>query len=124
MLAEKSQNNSNVPNAGASDNDLIEAAENKKRNRMREGTEITDIIGSFTSSGERWTFENEKKKEKQNTQTEEQGIQVLENLMLERVVQTIENSTGTVTWKVSGKITEYRGNNFLILKYVKLNGRK
>ncbi|PHR92476.1 MAG: hypothetical protein COA78_33485 [Blastopirellula sp.] len=122
VLAEINPNNSgSKTDTGVSDDELIEAAEDKKRNRMREGTQITDTIGSFVQSGERWTFEikaEKKEKGKDESPSSSPKFQILENLMLERVAQTIENTTSTVSWKVDGKITEYRGNNFLILTYV------
>ena len=39
----------------------------------------------------------------------------LENLNLQRIIQEIEDGTGTSSWVVSGTITEFRGGNYILV---------
>lgn len=87
----------------------------KKGQRLREGAEVLDTLGGFEWAGDRLNFVAE------NGQVE---TKVLENRMMERVVQTLETSTGDLQWSVSGRITEYRGNNYLLLTHVILKGKR
>jgi hypothetical protein len=80
--------------------------------KAREGSEWKGQRGRFTLVGDRVSF----------TPSDRQlNIMVLENLNLERIVRTIEESR-TVTdadqleWTIDGQLTEYRGSNFLLLQ--------
>jgi hypothetical protein len=86
---------------------------NKKDMRLREGTKLTTRVGKFQMSGDRVTFSTHQ------GQTEE-SFRVLENLMLERVAFLINEIPGERLWEVSGVITEFRGNNYLLLQRVML----
>lgn len=87
----------------------------KKQQRLREGAEIVDSVGGFQWVGDRLNFV---------TEEGEIETKVLENRMMERVVLTLETSTGDLQWSVSGRITEYRGNNYLLLTHVILKGKR
>lgn len=97
--------------------DLDQSAQEleKKKNRLREGAKVVDASGTFEWVGDRLSFRGD---------SEEISLKLLENRMMERVVQTQENSTGELVWIVTGTITEYRGSNFLLLSHVILKGKR
>ncbi len=97
--------------------DLAKQAEDlfQKKNRLREGAEIVDEVGSFEWIGDRLSFSPEKGGH---------VFKILENRMMERVVQTQETSTSKLIWVVTGTITEYRGSNYLLMKHVILDGKR
>ena len=76
-------------------------------NRVREGTELTDLLGYFTITGSRVTFI-----------AAESGNRFagLENLNLERISKTISKAPKQMDWEVSGEVTEYRGANYLLVR--------
>jgi len=75
--------------------------------RIREGTKLVDVVGTFQSSGgDSISFFREGGKE---------SFRVLENLALQRVGLTLENNLIARHWIISGVITEYRGANYLLL---------
>ena len=81
--------------------------------RVREGTELTDVLGYFTSTGNRVTF------------IEAEGgsrFAGLENLNLERISKMISKAPKQMDWEVSGEVTEYRGANFLLVRRAVLKG--
>lgn len=82
--------------------------------RLREGARITDLVGEFQRSSDRYTFVQEDAK---------QGIRVLENLALERVSRILEDDPSPRMWSVSGTITEYRGENYLLVTRAVLKPR-
>jgi len=77
--------------------------------RHREG-EVVELTGRFAFAGERVTF------------TAEEGnisFRVLENLALERVLQYLEENAANAPrrlWSVVGRVTEFRGTNYLLLE--------
>ncbi len=75
--------------------------------RVREGTELVDQIGSFQVLGERVVFVAER---------DSQRFVALENLNLERIARTLASHPYPLQWKVSGRITEFRGNNFILVE--------
>lgn len=83
-------------NGGAKDEPLV-----------REGEVVENIAGHFRRMGERILFQPAKGG---------RPWPVLENLSLERVARTIQD-TGKLNspWTVSGVVTEYRGANYLLL---------
>lgn len=87
----------------------------QKKNRLREGAEVVDEIGSFEWVGDRLSFTPEKG---------DHAFKILENRMMERVVQAQENSTSKLIWVVTGNITEYRGGNYLLMKHVILDSKR
>ena len=74
--------------------------------RLREGTRLTDIFGSFQTAGDRVSFHPEGKSE---------SYRVLENLALQRIDEYLGANRGTPIWTVSGVMTEFRGSNFLLV---------
>jgi hypothetical protein len=101
----------NVPTAmsagGLGTNAPAASGTAKQSERLREGTKLVDVVGSFQSAGgDSISFSREGGKE---------SFRVLENLALQRVGQALENSLNAKHWVVSGIITEYRGANYLLL---------
>jgi hypothetical protein len=83
------------------------AGKAKGTDRLREGTRLIDVVGSFQSvGGDSVSFSPGGNKD---------SFRVLENLALERVSRTLDENRGTRQWVVSGTITEYRGSNYLLL---------
>jgi hypothetical protein len=74
--------------------------------RHREGTLIADAEGIFRSSGGRQVFRQVDGK------TE---YRLLENLALERALRCLDESRSERVWLVTGTVTEYQGENFLLL---------
>lgn len=73
--------------------------------RLREGSVLKDLPGTFQSAGDRISF---------CPSDREAALPVLENLALERVSGMLENAGGRV-WSVSGTVTEFRGRNYLLI---------
>lgn len=101
----------NVPipmSAGGSSATPAGAAGTAKSNeRLREGTKLVDVIGTFQSAGgDSISFSRDGGKE---------SFRVLENLALQRIGQALENNLAGRQWIVSGIITEYRGANYLLV---------
>lgn len=82
-----------------------------KKVLLREGTQLDDVHGRFTSSGERTLFIEE---------GTNRSVKCLENLWLQRIVSS-QKSDRKVTWQVSGKMTEFDGENFLIIEVASKN---
>jgi hypothetical protein len=80
----------------------------KAAERLREGTKLVDVVGTFQSAGgDNISFSREGGKD---------SLKVLENLQLQRVSTVLEENSGTRQWIVSGEITEFRGANYLLVK--------
>ena len=86
-----------------------------REDRLREGTELIDQQGAFRMTGDRVTF---------FTDSGSGRFIVLENLALQRVARTIEDSPVPLDWTVSGVITEFHGDNFLLVRRVVLRNRR
>lgn len=82
--------------------------------RLREGEKIVDAVGEFQKSGERFTF---------SLQDNKTTIRVLENLSLERVARAIEDDPTSRLWTTSGVITEFKGENYLLITRAVLKPR-
>ncbi len=78
-----------------------------KTRRDREGTELVSQSGFFRLLGDRVAFFGGDGKKRYIG---------LENLLLERVVRILLESTGQLEWNVTGTITEYRGVNYLFVR--------
>ena len=74
--------------------------------RLREGTELVDQPGSFRRTGDRIAF---------FTDMGGGRFVVLENLALERVGLAIADHPDPIYWGVDGIVTEYGGENFLLI---------
>lgn len=75
--------------------------------RLREGTELKDRLAVFKPAGDR-------------TLCFVSGVPhrmiVLENLALERVLQTLDRSSVELQWSIRGVVSEYRGANYLLIQ--------
>lgn len=93
-----------VPPAGA---DSGAAATVPGPMRLREGTALRGLIGSIRPVGERWTLFL--------SRGDERYI-LLENLALERILRTNASFTEAPDWTVDGTVTEFRGQNYLLIE--------
>jgi hypothetical protein len=83
------------------------AAAGKGNERLREGTKLIDVVGTFQATGaDSVTF-----LASGNTES----YRVLQNLALQRVSYSLEENRALRQWIISGTITEYRGANFLLI---------
>jgi hypothetical protein len=79
----------------------------KPTERLREGTRLTEIAGSFVAvGGDSITFSPAGSKD---------SYRVLENLNLQRISQQLDANRGQRQWIVNGIITEFRGANYLLV---------
>lgn len=85
-------------------------ARDEVKSRLREGTELTDLSGTFRIQAERIVFVD-----MSNPQAH---YRCLENLMLQRVYQSIRDDDRDNSWIVQGRITEYLGENYILLERV------
>lgn len=78
---------------------------------QREGTPVVELLGHFNVQGERVSF-----------QSHDQSLSLvaLENLALERISRQVAETPKLLTWAVTGSITEYRGQNFLLVSRAQL----
>ncbi|MCU0876965.1 MAG: hypothetical protein MUF06_04140 [Pirellulaceae bacterium] len=81
--------------------------EEKLGERLREGTKLIDVVGSFQVTGDRVSFHPDG--------TRGESFRVLENLALERIDRVLAESRLSPSWTVSGTITEFRGSNYLLV---------
>lgn len=80
---------------------------NEDKSLIREGTSLTDARGRFKAVNERFVFMDE---------STGKPLTCLENLMLQRIHSFLKDDDGgRQRWSVSGKITEFNGENFLWL---------
>lgn len=73
----------------------------------REGTRVVGLVGTLREVGRRWTF---------IADDNQIAYRLLENQSLERVCRAIEEDPRDVRWKISGQLTEYLDENFLLLE--------
>lgn len=74
----------------------------------REGTEVTDLVGKIQRQGNRLLFVPE---------DGSASLTLLENQVAERVEMTTGRETAAATrWRVSGTVTEYHQQNYLLLR--------
>ena len=83
--------------------------------RLREGSKITDQLGEFQVTADRFNF---------YLQNDKHAIRVLENLSLERIARTLEDDPSPRTWSVTGVLTEFRGENYLLITRAVLKPRQ
>ena len=74
---------------------------------QREGTRIVDRGGYFRMDGDRVVFFSSERKNR---------YVALENLNLERIVQALADQPRQRLWKVTGMLTEYQGENYLLVE--------
>ena len=75
--------------------------------RLREGTHLNDRLGHFRQNGESITFVDEDGRE----------LGGLPNLNLERITRMLKSvdEPESVSWSVSGAVTEFAGRNYLLI---------
>ena len=81
-----------------------------KKKREREGVSITAVKGIFKEAGDRFTFYPTKEGRPTN-----RFYVILENLALERINRIYTEGGQERFWTVSGRLTEYRGSNYLMI---------
>ena len=83
--------------------------------RMREGTELVEVLGYFRVLGDRVTF---------HSGEPARQFGGLPNLNLERIVRTVRDQTEPMMWSVSGTVTEFQGANYLLIQRARLKGQQ
>ena len=78
---------------------------------IREGAILPDLMGTFRIVGERMHFVEQ--------DSSNRAFRCLENLMLQRVHQVIGDEPNETAWIVNGKVTEFRGENFLLIETIR-----
>lgn len=75
--------------------------------RLREGTQLRDVTGRFRQRGESLLFIDDKNRE----------ISGLPNLNMERILRMLKTveEPESIAWSVSGTITEFAGENYLLI---------
>ena len=74
--------------------------------RVREGTELVNVVGSFKLTGDRATF----------YPADGSGrFGGLENQTLERLATVISEDPSQLEWLVTGVVTEFKGNNYILV---------
>lgn len=79
--------------------------------RLREGTELRDVTGTFIPREDHYEFVSSDGTHR---------LKMLENLALERVARKLnDGSQGpSLAWKVSGVVTEFEGANYFLVKRI------
>lgn len=90
------------------------AKDKESAERLREGTVITNQLGTFRVTGDRVAFYP---REGGNS------YRLLENLTLERVSAILSTSREDRLWTISATVTEFRGSNYLLLKSAMVKSR-
>lgn len=92
--------------AQAEDRPSLQAM-NEEKPLLREGSVITESRGRFKFNEDRIVFIDE---------SLGKSITCLENLLLQRIKSFLDDEEGTrQRWSVSGKLTEFHGENYLWL---------
>ena len=75
--------------------------------RLREGTHLKNVIGRFRQSGVSLVFIDPDNRE----------LGALPNLNLERIARMLQSveEPESVSWSISGTVTEYSGDNHLLI---------
>lgn len=81
--------------------------------RFREGTQLKETRGIFRATGDRYTF---------FASGDSGRFVVLENLNLDRIARTLDDNPTIGQWLVSGTITEFQGNNYLLIDRAVVTG--
>jgi hypothetical protein len=79
----------------------------QRTRRIREGTKFKDMYVYFQQTGDRSIL---------YTVADNQRFTCLENLELERVLKVIRDKPDRGFWKIEGEFTEFRGDNFILLR--------
>lgn len=82
------------------------AASASVQEKHREGMRLSGVTGTFQDSSRRWVF---------TADGDGPAYKVLENLPLERIARAIGEDPQDKRWKVSGTLTEYYDDNYLLI---------
>lgn len=95
------------------------SASRKNQPIYREGTKIVNQLGFFNEASESISFNFE-------VDGKTVSLRALENLALERVAnELLNNSTAEPPrWSVSGRLTEFRGSNYILVQRAILKVKK
>lgn len=93
-----------TPAAGMPADDVLRA-----NGKYREGTRVNGLVGSFDEAGARWTF---------TSSDSAVALRVLENQSLQRIAKAIAEDHNDKKWKISGVLTEFQDENFLLIDRV------
>lgn len=74
---------------------------------LREGSMVEGLVGVVEARGPRYVF---------IAREDNRRFTLLENLALQRMLQASEDWLDTPTWRVDGTVTEFRDENFLLVK--------
>ena len=83
------------------------AKQTLRANRFREGTTFKDKHVFFRQTNDRTVL---------YTTLDNQKFTCLENLHLERILTTIQEKPERQFWKIDGEYTEFRGENFVLIR--------
>ncbi|MDR1963678.1 MAG: hypothetical protein LBQ50_07860 [Planctomycetaceae bacterium] len=88
---------------------VISEPEQKKvtKKRYREGTMFQGKKAFFRQTGNRTTL---------YMVDDDERFVCLENLNLERILTAIEEKPSRTTWKIDGDFTEFRGENYILIR--------
>jgi hypothetical protein len=78
---------------------------------QREGSLLPDLVGSFRKAADRIQFVERGDASR--------NFLCLENLMLQRALQVMNDESTEIAWIVSGRVTEYLGANYLLIETLK-----
>ena len=90
-----------------SDSSMAQQDGGENNQRLREGTQIEDVLGKFEVIGDRISFYPSESNE---------PLRALENLALERVALQLSGLSRKRVWRVSGTVTEFQGGNYLLVE--------
>lgn len=83
------------------------SSDSTKRMQIRQGSELISVIGNFRDAGDRIIF---------YSGDGSLRLVVLENLSLERVGKILAFTPEELLWQVSGEVTEFENQNYLLLR--------
>lgn len=92
----------------------LASAPGSRPEQLREGAELVDQLGQFKISADRVLFVPADGRRQ---------LIGLENLNLERVVKAVTANPEPGTWMVTGTVTEYRANNYILIRRAILKSR-
>ncbi len=82
---------------------------NAQGTRRREGSNVRDLVGTISKQGLHIVF---------TPSDHSSPMNLLENQLLERIESFVEaggQAIANVPWRISGRVTEYRGINYILL---------
>lgn len=104
-----------IPPSGSPDEEVVEStapASTGGGRRLPDGFFVVDRVGRVTRDGEWWIFVFEG----YNDTHPEPPMKLLPNRLLERMVIESEGATSSAVFVVSGEVTEFKSENYLLLR--------